>query len=75
LSPTLCPDTPFLTHEEIVDLPWSDGIQLLLLKRYSSLTADHLGEAHPYAYGGAVIQDLGYVDLVNCAQLRISRCW
>jgi hypothetical protein len=57
------------------DQPWSDEIQPLLLKRYSSLTADHLGEAHAYAYGGAVIQDLGYVDLVNCAQLQISRCW
>jgi hypothetical protein len=49
-----------LTHEEIVDLPWSDEIQPLLLKRYSSLTADQLGEAHAYAYSGAVIQDLGY---------------
>ena len=49
-----------LTHEEIVDLLWGDEIQPLLLKRYPSLSADQLREAHAYAYGGAVIQDLGY---------------
>jgi Zinc dependent phospholipase C len=49
-----------LTHEEIVDLLWTDEIQPLLLKRFPGLTPDQLREAHAYAYGGAVIQDLGY---------------
>src|SRR5579862_2883067 len=49
-----------LTHEEIVDLLWSDEIRPLLLKRYPGLTEDQIKEAHAYAYGGAVIQDLGY---------------
>jgi Zinc dependent phospholipase C len=49
-----------LTHEEIVDLLWGDEIQPLLLKRYPGLTTDQIREAHAYAYGGAVIQDLGY---------------
>jgi hypothetical protein len=49
-----------LTHEEIVDLVWTDEIRPLLLKRYPELTEDQLKEAHAYAYGGAVIQDLGY---------------
>src|SRR5579864_4682562 len=49
-----------LTHEEIVDLLWSDEIRPLLLKRYPGLTEEHITEAHAYAYGGAVIQDLGY---------------
>ncbi len=49
-----------LTHEEIVDLLWSDEIQPLLLKRYPGLSEDQLKQAHAYAYGGAVIQDLGY---------------
>jgi len=49
-----------LTHEEIVDLLWADTIQPLLLKRYPGLTDDQIREAHAYAYGGAVIQDLGY---------------
>jgi hypothetical protein len=49
-----------LTHEEIVDLLWTDEIQPLLLQRYPGLSEDQLKEAHAYAYGGAVIQDLGY---------------
>ncbi len=49
-----------LTHEEIVDLLWTDKIQPLLLQRYPGLSEDQLKEAHAYAYGGAVIQDLGY---------------
>jgi hypothetical protein len=49
-----------LTHEEIVDLLWTDEIRPLLLKRYPGLSDDQLKEAHAYAYGGAVIQDLGY---------------
>jgi hypothetical protein len=49
-----------LTHEEIVDLLWTAEIQPLLLKRYPGLAEDQLKQAHAYAYGGAVIQDLGY---------------
>jgi Zinc dependent phospholipase C len=49
-----------LTHEEIVDLLWLDEIRPLLLQRYPGLTDDQIKEAHAYAYGGAVIQDLGY---------------
>jgi hypothetical protein len=49
-----------LTHEEIVDLLWTDEIRPLLLKRYPGLTEEQITEAHAYAYGGAVIQDLGY---------------
>jgi len=49
-----------LTHEEIVDLLWSDAIRPLLLQRYPGLTEEQITEAHAYAYGGAVIQDLGY---------------
>ena len=49
-----------LTHEEIIDLLWKDDIQPLLLKRFPGLSEDQLKEAHAYAYGGAVIQDLGY---------------
>jgi hypothetical protein len=49
-----------LTHEEIVDLLWSDQILPLLLTRFPALTPEQVREAHAYAYGGAVIQDLGY---------------
>jgi hypothetical protein len=49
-----------LTHEEIVDLLWTDEIRPLLLRRFPELSEDQLKEAHAYAYGGAVVQDLGY---------------
>src|ERR1035437_360076 len=54
-----------LTHEEIVDLLWSGEIRPLLLKRYPGLSEDQIKEAHAYAYGGAVIQDLGYYPFGN----------
>jgi hypothetical protein len=49
-----------LTHEEIVDLLWADQIRPLLQQRYPGLSEDQITQAHAYAYGGAVIQDLGY---------------
>lgn len=49
-----------LTHEEIIDAVWNDGIETLLLSRFPSATSQDLLEAHAYAYGGAIIQDLGY---------------
>jgi len=54
-----------LTHEEIVDLLWTDQIQPLLLKHFPGLSQDQITEAHAYAYGGAVIQDLGYYPFGN----------
>jgi zinc dependent phospholipase C len=49
-----------LTHEEIIDLAWKDEIRPLLVNRFPALTEEQITEAHAYAYGGAVIQDLGY---------------
>lgn len=49
-----------LTHEEIVDLLWADHIKKLLLERFPNATESQLREAHAYAYGGSVIQDMGY---------------
>src|SRR6266700_189183 len=49
-----------LTHEQIIDLLWTDQIRPLLLARFPGLTDDQIRDAHAYAYGGAVIQDLGY---------------
>ena len=49
-----------LTHEELIDLTWSDSIVPLLLSRYPNLTPAQLEEARAYAYGGCVIQDIGY---------------
>jgi len=54
-----------LTHEQIVDLLWKDQIQPMLLKRFPQATPDQLREAHAYAYGGSMIQDMGYYPFGN----------
>jgi len=48
-----------LAHEAIIDSAW-DKIRSVLLERYPNATPDELREAHGYAYGGSLIQDLGY---------------
>jgi hypothetical protein len=49
-----------LTHETIIDSAWEVNIKPLLLKRFPDASAEDLHKAHAYAYGGAIIQDLGY---------------
>jgi len=49
-----------LTHEQLIDLTWKDSIVPLLLSRYPTLTPTQLEHARAYAYGGCVIQDIGY---------------
>jgi Zinc dependent phospholipase C len=54
-----------LTHEEVVDLLWKDDIQPLLTKRFPNATADDLKKAHAFAYGGCLLQDMGYYPFGN----------
>src|SRR5215467_8852974 len=49
-----------LTHEQVVDLAWEDHIQPMLLERFPQLTPDDLRRAHAFAYGGSLVQDMGY---------------
>ncbi len=49
-----------LTHEELIDLAWQSSIVPLLLSRYPGLTPAELEHARAFAYGGCVIQDIGY---------------
>ncbi|MBE7181044.1 MAG: zinc dependent phospholipase C family protein, partial [Terriglobus roseus] len=49
-----------LTHEQLIDLTWDASIVPLLLSRYPTLTPAQIEEARAYAYGGCVIQDIGY---------------
>jgi hypothetical protein len=56
----LCPAYSVLTHEEIIDLMWDQQIKPLLLARFPNSTPQDLLKAHAYAYGGSVIQDIGY---------------
>ena len=54
-----------LTHEQIIDLAWKDEIRPLLLKRFPQATPDEIKQAHAYAYGGSVVQDMGYYPFGN----------
>ncbi len=49
-----------LSHEAIIDSAWDTSIKRLLLKRFPDATPQQLVEAHAYAYGGSIIQDMGY---------------
>jgi hypothetical protein len=62
-GPQFCWGYSLLTHEEVVDILWRDEIEPLLLKRYPSATPMELREAHAYAYGGSLVQDIGYYPL------------
>jgi Zinc dependent phospholipase C len=49
-----------LSHEAIIDAAWETHIKPLLLKKFSQATEEDLSRAQAYAYGGAIIQDMGY---------------
>src|SRR5947207_7316449 len=61
----VCGAYSVLTHEEVVDLLWKDTIQPLLLKRFPNATPDDLKKAHAFAYGGSLVQDMGYYPFGN----------
>ena len=54
-----------LTHEQIVDLLWKSQLRPMLLARFPNATDDELRTAHAYAYGGSLIQDIGYYPFGN----------
>lgn len=60
----LCPNSSqayaVLSHEAIIDAAWDSHIKALLLKKYPQATEEDLSRAQAYAYGGAIIQDMGY---------------
>ncbi|MDQ2774924.1 MAG: zinc dependent phospholipase C family protein, partial [Acidobacteriota bacterium] len=49
-----------LSHEALVDALWATAIRPVLLRKFPDSTREQLKEAHGYAYGGAVIQDMGF---------------
>lgn len=49
-----------LAHEAIIDAVWETHIKPLLLARFPGSTEEQLSEAQAYAYGGSIIQDMGY---------------
>jgi hypothetical protein len=63
--PPSCSGYSVLTHEAIIDAAWKESIVPVLLKRFPNATPEELLEAHAYAYGGAIIQDMGYYPFGN----------
>jgi hypothetical protein len=49
-----------LSHEAIIDVVWESHLKKLLKQRYPQVTEEELSGAQAYAYGGAIIQDMGY---------------
>jgi hypothetical protein len=49
-----------VAHLEAIDVSWDRRLAPLLEQRFGHLTQAQLKEARAYAYGGALIQDLGY---------------
>lgn len=49
-----------LAHQSNVDALWDSAIRPLLVHRFPRSTPQQLNDARAFAYGGSVIQDLGY---------------
>jgi hypothetical protein len=54
-----------LSHEATIDVTWDTLLEPLLKQRFPRATADDLVRARSFAYGGSVIQDLGYYPFGN----------
>lgn len=54
-----------LSHEELIDVAWDSDLRPMLLARFPRATDEQLKRAHSFAYGGSVIQDVGYYPLGN----------
>jgi hypothetical protein len=65
ILPKFCGAYSVLTHEEVVDLLWKDDIRPLLVKRFPDATAEDMKKAHAFAYGGSLVQDMGYYPFGN----------
>jgi hypothetical protein len=63
--PAGCGAYSVLTHEQVVDLLWKDDIEPLLKKRFPTANSDDLRKAHAFAYGGSLVQDMGYYPFGN----------
>jgi len=49
-----------LAHQALIDTTWESHVKPLLKARYPDATEAELSAAQAYAYGGSIIQDLGY---------------
>ncbi|MCX2741298.1 zinc dependent phospholipase C family protein [Pontibacter anaerobius] len=70
LAATLLPALParaysVLTHQAVVDAVWDTRLKPLLLLRYPNASEEELKNAHAHAYGGSIVQDMGYYPFGN----------
>ncbi|MFD3002241.1 zinc dependent phospholipase C family protein [Pontibacter toksunensis] len=49
-----------LAHQAVVDAAWEKSLKPLLLQRFPNATQEELQKAHAFAYGGSIVQDMGY---------------
>src|SRR5262250_375602 len=49
-----------LAHQALIDTVWETHLKPLLLARYPDATEQELSGAQAYAYGGSIVQDVGY---------------
>jgi len=49
-----------LAHEAMIDAVWADQLVPSLARRFPRATVEQLRASRAYAYGGSLIQDLGY---------------
>jgi len=54
-----------LSHEATIDVTWDKLLEPLLKQRFPRASAEDLARARSFAYGGSVIQDLGYYPFGN----------
>jgi hypothetical protein len=54
-----------LAHEAIIDATWKSALMPLLKQKYPDATHEQLLMAHSYAYGGAIVADMGYMPFGN----------
>lgn len=65
-----------LSHETLIDAAWETGILPVLRQNFPDATPEQMLQAHAFAYGGSLIQDLVYFprgnheysDLVHCVR-------
>jgi hypothetical protein len=49
-----------MAHQAIIDVVWESSMKPAIRKRFPNATEDDINRGQAYAYGGAIIQDLGY---------------
>jgi hypothetical protein len=48
------------SHQAIIDVVWAPNIRPAIRKRFPNANEEEIDRGQAYAYGGAIIQDLGY---------------